>query len=72
MPTVDVKEELRELIARNISLEIRVEELEKEARHFSRQFDILMLHQTKVDNLALVHECKIDRLEQKGNNGVRK
>ena len=44
MPTVDVKEELRELIARNISLETRVEELEKEARHFSRQFDILMLH----------------------------
>ena len=66
MPTVDVKEELRELIARNIVLEERVSKLEKnadgvvrECRHFSRQFEMLMHHHEHVDNLVQNHEWEL-------------
>ena len=43
-------------------LERRVTELENECRHFGRQFELLMIHQENVDNLAMVHEGKICKL----------
>ena len=45
-------------------LEDRIEALEKEARHFERQLQMLIHHHKHVDGLVQSHEAKVFKIEQ--------
>ena len=70
MSIVNIENNLRELVAKNIILEEKIIEiqemidrLEKECRHFDRQFQMLMHHHEHVDSLVQSHEAAMCKME---------